>query len=119
MSLCPSFSASTFHSAGKDEEACDRPAGGQLGAAEVHGQREPPARHRVAEGQSAAGGGRRRERREEEEMDAEFEEPDPGAQRQIHLPRLQPGRRDQRHLQSGSHTWVHHDLCASFNGSVH
>jgi len=99
-------SASALHAAVKDEEARHRSPGGQLGAAEVYGEREPSARHRLAEGQPAAvGRGRRsRRRREEEEVDPESEEPDAEAQREVHLPRVQPSGRDQRHLQSGSHT---------------
>lgn len=102
-----SRSASTLHSALQDAEARHRSPGRQLGAPQVHGEREPSSRHRVAEGQPAAGGRARQSRRgggEEEEVDPEPEEPDAGAEREVHLSRVQPGRRDQRHLQSGSHT---------------
>lgn len=103
---CCVCSSSSFHRAGEDEAARHRAAGGQLGAAEVHGEREPAPGHRVAEGQQAAGGGgqRRRRREEEEEMDTEPEEPGARAQWEVHLPRLQPRRTDQRHLQGGGHT---------------
>lgn len=35
-----------------------------------------------------------------EEVDAELEEPDAGAQREVHLQGVQPRRGDQRHVQS-------------------
>lgn len=101
------FSASTFHSAVKNAKASHRPPGGQLGEAEVRGQRQPPARHRVAEGQPAAAGRAKRSGRrgrQEEEVDAESEEPDAGAEREVHVPCVQQSRGDQRHIQSGGHT---------------
>lgn len=98
--LLSSCSATSLHPAVQDEEARHRPAGGQLGAAQVHRQREPPTRHRLAERQPPAA---RREPRQEEEVDAESEEPDARAQREVHLPRVQFRRGNQRHLQGGSH----------------
>lgn len=95
-------SKSALHPPCQDEEAGDRLSRRQLHQAQVHGQREPPAGNRVAEGRAAAdgaGGGRG----PSEEVDPEPEEPRPGAERQIHLQSVQPGRRNQRHIQSGGH----------------
>ncbi|KAK1903824.1 Fibroblast growth factor receptor-like 1 [Dissostichus eleginoides] len=54
--LFRAISASTFHTAVKDEEAGHRSSCGQLSASEVRSEREPSPRHRVAEGQPAAAG---------------------------------------------------------------
>lgn len=107
--LFPLPSASTLHAALKDAKASHRPPGRQLSEAEVHGQRQPSARHRVAEGQSAAPGwaewsGRRG--RQEEEVDVESQERDARTEREVHVPCVQQGGGDQRHIQTGSHTWV-------------
>lgn len=107
LSLSVLCSAPTFHSTVKNAEASHRPAGGQLGEAEVHGQREPSARHRLVEGQSAAAGRAKRSGRrgrQEEEVDAEPQEPDARAEREVHVPCVQQSRGNQRHVQSGSHT---------------
>lgn len=106
----PSCSATALHAALQDEEARHRSARGQLSAAQVHCQREPSAWHRLAERQPPAG---RWEPRQEEEVDVESEEPDATAQREVHLPSVQSCRRNQRHLQGGSHTWVAEDYCHS------
>lgn len=107
--LSSSHSASTFHAALQDAEARHRSPGWQLGAPQVYGERKPSAQHRVAEGQPAAGGRAQQSwgrGREEQKVDPEPEELDAGAEREVHLPRVQQGGGDQRHLQSRSHTWV-------------
>lgn len=65
----------------------------------MHSRWKPSAGHRVAEGRQAADGAGGWPG-STEEVDAELEEPDAGAQREVHLQGVQPRRGDQRHVQS-------------------